>query len=69
MVPDVDVTACACGKRWWSSKDAADRVVVEAKIRAALRGNTRRREQRSYRCPANPDLWHVTSQPDLRESA
>lgn len=63
------MSACGCGKQSWPSKDAADQVVVEAKIRAALRGNTKRREQRSYRCPTNPELWHVTSQPDLRETA
>lgn len=56
------MTSCACGKQSWPSKAAADRVVVDSKIKAGLRGNTKRREQRSYPCPIKADLWHVTSQ-------
>ncbi len=56
------MSACACGKQGWPSKDAADRVVVDSKIKAGLWGNTKRREQRSYPCPIKADLWHVTSQ-------
>lgn len=53
---------CPCGKRAWTSKDEADRVVVDAKIRAGLKHSTRRREQRSYACPTVTGIWHVTSQ-------
>lgn len=53
---------CPCGKRAWTSKDEADRVVIDAKIRAGLKHSTRRREQRSYACPTVTGIWHVTSQ-------
>lgn len=53
---------CPCGKRAWTSKDEADRVVIDAKIRAGLKHSTRRREQRSYACPTATGIWHVTSQ-------
>lgn len=53
---------CPCGKRAWTSQGEADRIVVEAKIRAGLYGNHRRREQRAYACPIRTGLWHITSQ-------
>lgn len=55
---------CGCGKRAWVNRDEADQFVVTAKIKAGLRGNQRRREQRTYPCPLRPNLWHITSQPD-----
>lgn len=57
---------CPCGKRAWTSKDEADRVVIDAKIRAGLKHSTRRREQRSYACPTKAGIWHVTSQSGAR---
>ncbi len=59
--------SCSCGKRGWRSKRAADLVVVEAKIRRTLHGSDRRREQRSYRCPFDAGVWHVTSTPERTE--
>lgn len=53
---------CTCGKRGWPTKHDADQIVVNAKILRSLHGNNRRQEQRSYRCPTNASLWHVTSQ-------
>jgi hypothetical protein len=58
-------TACGCGKRAWPSKADADRIVVNAKIRRGLQSNAKRREQASYQCPRNLQLWHVTSQGDV----
>lgn len=54
--------SCGCGKRGWSSKVAADEVVLNAKIRRGLH-ESRRREQGSYECPLTRGVWHVTSQP------
>lgn len=59
---------CRCGKVGWPSEQLADDVVVRAKIAYSLRGNNRRREQRSYRCPEDQSLFHVTSQSDRRDT-
>lgn len=54
--------ACGCGKVAYKSKAAADRAVIGAKIRRDLHGEKNRREERTYRCPGNRGLWHLTSQ-------
>ncbi len=51
---------CTCGKRLWSTAVDAGRALVNAKIRHRLRGDQRRREQRSYPCPSGTG-WHLTS--------
>jgi hypothetical protein len=52
---------CVCGKRGWPTQHDADQVVVNAKILKYLHGHQRRREQRTYQCPRDLTLWHVTS--------
>lgn len=51
---------CRCGKRRFT-RFAAERALLEARIARALRRSTTRREQRVYRCPAVPGIWHLTS--------
>jgi hypothetical protein len=58
--PDTHVL-CRCGKRGWLGQDAAEAVVIRAKIMRYLHANNQRREQRTYRCTTDPTLWHVTS--------
>lgn len=43
-----------------SEQDAKD-ALLEAKIKAGLRGNRRRREQRTYECPVRPGWHHLTA--------
>ena len=57
---------CKCGKDKVSFPDeaAADAALLNAKIARALHGSQKRRECRTYRCPANGG-WHLTSKPLL----
>lgn len=58
---------CTCGKLAWPSKAEADQAVVDAKIKAGLRGNQRRRETRVYQCSVSPSTWHLTSSDTVTE--
>lgn len=61
-IPTVTPERCYCEQAAWGSEADAAQVVVGAKISRELHRNGRRREQRYYRCPTNPNLWHVTAQ-------
>jgi hypothetical protein len=59
---------CPTGKVRFGTAGAAGQALVEAKIRAALRSSTRRRECRYYRCDLC-DGYHLTSRPDRQQVA
>lgn len=52
---------CPCGKRSHATRTDAERLVLEAKISAGVRGRPHRRESNVYPCPTNPAVWHTTS--------
>jgi hypothetical protein len=71
-----DVTTCAlAGKRQYETRQDAMRALFNART-AQLNGNSKRHEQRFYRCEDCHD-WHLTSQAapsyqrtdDVRQSA
>lgn len=51
--------ASGCQKRRWPDLPAAEAALLDCRIRAALRGNQRRQEQRAYVCP-DCGWYHLT---------
>lgn len=49
-------------KQRYATEQAATRVLLNARISRSLRENSRRREERVYRCEFC-EGWHLTSQP------
>ncbi len=49
-------------KRRYATEQAAQRVLLSARIKRSLHDNDRRHEERAYQCPFC-DGWHLTSQP------
>ncbi|QXQ14431.1 hypothetical protein [Skermania piniformis] len=57
LPPPRNITACTTGKLGYPDRDTA-----EAYLASMDRNNSRRREQRSYRCQFCGN-WHLTSRP------
>jgi hypothetical protein len=57
-------TCVSSGKRRYRDKKSALQVLRTAVAAAALNPDSRRREQRAYRCP-DCHGWHLTSRPTL----
>jgi hypothetical protein len=48
-------------KHSFTSEYDAGMALVEAKIKASLKGNRKRKEQRKYCCPVASGWWHLSS--------